>query len=82
MYRIWLQRLQEKCDKCVELQLVFQEPYRRETDHTCHWGEDFLPLPEMIKKETMKHLLVTRKITGEWAEKLFSKPHFQSFLSN
>lgn len=54
-----------KCEKCVDMRLIYDAPKRRDPAHTCHWGISKLPLPYTVKKETAKRLLVSHKVLGK-----------------
>ena len=65
MFKLWLARLQEKCDKCQQLRLVFQEPLRRDATHTCNWGQTELRLDDTMKNDIFKELLHTKRVFGK-----------------
>ena len=65
MFKLWLARLQEKCDKCQQLRSVFKEPLRRDTTHTCNWGQTELRLDDTMKNDIFKELLHTKRVFGK-----------------
>ncbi|GAV09638.1 hypothetical protein RvY_19142 [Ramazzottius varieornatus] len=64
MFKQWLSRLEEKCDKCQQLRLVFKEPLRRDAAHTCHWGRTELTLDQCMKAEIFRELLHSKRVFG------------------
>ena len=83
MFKHWLSRLQEKCDMCRELQLVFKEPLRRDPAHTCQWGRTELNLDEPMKGEIFKELVHSKRVFGRqnWVKTKYFICLFLSFLS-
>ena len=65
MFKLWLSRIQEKCDKCQQLRLVFKEPLRRDALHTCNWGQTELRLDDAMKNDIFKELLHTKRVFGK-----------------
>lgn len=68
MFKQWLSNLEEKCDKCQQLRLVFKEPMRRDPAHTCHRGRTELNLDEAMKSEIFRELLHSKRVFGQREE--------------
>lgn len=57
--------LVSKCDKCIEMRLVYDSTKRRDKKHSCHWGLTKFPLSHSMRKDTVKRLVASNKVVGK-----------------